>query len=463
MKSGWGSKAAAGIAGAAAIGAAVGGALAQEDGGLVINGSVRFGAEFDDNGLLEEESPGNDQRFTTDLRLGVLSDTPSSTLALSFGASLVEEDLADRTGRSGFVDPFVGLNYATDGADSNISFSGQFRRTDLSNRLVDDLGTDFIEDDLIISGGELDRTTIGAEASFGLTSPLGATLSYDLSDRNYSDDADPDLFDRTTQTVRFTGFAQILDNARMRAFVSYRDYEADDDEQTERTTQSYGVGVLYEINPVLTFDGEVSFDTVEETTDVLGAPVTTENDGLGVDATLSQQLANGTVSFLASREIRNTGNLSELRVRRSMDLRDGALSFSLGVSAVDREDPVLVGGIDWARELPRGRISVAFNRTEVINDDDETRVRTNASIGYLHDINPVSSFDTRFGLARSELLDTNEETTNADLTLTYRRQVTQDWDWRLGYRGRYREDEDGDSGTSNTFFTSFGRSFSIRP
>ena len=463
MKSGWGRKAAAGIAGAAVIGTAVGGALAQESGGLVVNGSVRFGADFDDNGLVQDESSGNDQRFSTDLRMDVLSETPSSRIELDFGASLVEEDLADRSGRSGFVDPFVGLDYFTDGADSRVSFNGRFRRTDLSNRLVEDIGSDFIEDDLIISGGELDVTTVGALAEFGVASPLGASLSYNLSDRNYSEDADPDLFDRTTQTVRFTGFAQLTDTARLRGFASYSDYEADDSVQTERTTESYGVGVLYEINPVLTFDGEVSFDTVDETIELFGIPVTTENDGLGIDASLNQELANGTISFLALRNIRNSGNRSELRVRRDMALPAGALSYSLGVSAVDREDPVVVGSIDWARDLPQGRISAGLSRSEVINDDDETRIRTGARLSYLYDINPVSSLETRFGLARSELLETNEETTSADFTVTYRREMTEDWDWRIGYRGRYREEADGDTGTSNAVFTSFGRSFSIRP
>ena len=465
MTGGWGRKIAAGVSGAAVLGTAFGGAIAQDGGGFVLDGSVRFGLEVDDNGPLAVDSPGTDTTLSTDLAFGLTSETPGSNLSLSFGASLVNEDLADRTGRSGLVDPFLGVDYELEGPDSLVRFGAEYSSEDLTNRTVDQFGTDFIEDDLVVSGGDLESIEADIELSFGEDAPLGASLAYTYSDRIYSNDADPSLFDRTTETLRLTGFAQVSETARLRAFASRSDYRAEDLTSTERISDSLGVGVELSINPVLTFDGEVSADFVEETNIISGLPVVEETDGIGFDATLTQELPNGVISLVANREIRTAGSRSELRVVREMDLPTGTLGFSLGVSASGGGDTILVGDVNWSHQLPRGVLSVNASREATFNDDDELRTRTFAGLTYEHEINAVSSFSTDFGLARSELEGgaIEDESTTADLTLTYRRQITEDWDWRIGYRGRYRTDETDESRRSNAIITSFGRSFSIRP
>ena len=47
--------------------------------------------------------------------------------------------------------------------------------------------------------------------------------------------------------------------------------------------------------------------------------------------------------------------------------------------------------------------------------------------------------------------------------MTYRQALTRDWDWRLTYRGRYRQEDDGTDVTSNALIAGIDRSFSIRP
>ena len=55
------------------------------------------------------------------------------------------------------------------------------------------------------------------------------------------------------------------------------------------------------------------------------------------------------------------------------------------------------------------------------------------------------------------------EATRADFRIEYRYQINRDWDWRIGYIGRYRENAAGTTANSNAIVTSVGRSFSIRP
>lgn len=465
MRGGWGRTLAAGVTGAAILGTPQWVAEAQElPSGLSIVGSVRSTLEFDDNVSLDPDSPDSDVVFGTDLELGIVSETPSSRLALSFGGTLQQENRDSGEERNGFIDPFVEAAFQTEGATSRLSLEGSIRTRDLEDVAIDD-PEDFLDEDLIISGGELELTDLEGTFEVGVGAPVGAALSYSFSERDYQDTADPDLFDRRTSTVRLTGFAQINPVARARAFVSQTDYEADDAGQTERLSRSVGAGVEYEINPVLRFDGEIFFAEVEETALVLGSPVTVENDGAGLEMTLTRDLKNGALTFSASRNVSTFTTRNEVRVGRELQLPNGDLALSLGVSDTDDGDPVLVGSVDYSTELPRGVLSASLARDATINDENESRTRTFARIAYDHELTPVSSVQMGLSVARSEIVTggVDESTTSTDFEVTYARQLTEDWDWRIGYRGRYRDESDGDSATSNALITSIGRSFSIRP
>jgi hypothetical protein len=96
------------------------------------------------------------------------------------------------------------------------------------------------------------------------------------------------------------------------------------------------------------------------------------------------------------------------------------------------------------RELHAGAVS---------DDDGEDTLVSRIALDYNQEINSVSSFGVNFGLGRSEDLGTlsDDTTTRANLGVTYRRALTRDWDWVLGYEARYlargrRRSRDGQQG-----------------
>ncbi len=84
---------------------------------------------------------------------------------------------------------------------------------------------------------------------------------------------------------------------------------------------------------------------------------------------------------------------------------------------------------------------------------------------YNRDINSLSSFEVNFGLGRSEDIGggASDPDIRANAGISYRRALTRDWDWVLGYERQYSVENGGDAATGNQVYTLIDRSFSIRP
>jgi hypothetical protein len=148
-----------------------------------------------------------------------------------------------------------------------------------------------------------------------------------------------------------------------------------------------------------------------------------------------------------------------------MELPDGGLSYSLGVSESDVGDTVLIGSIDYTRELPDGFISASLERTASIASDEDEVARTTVGLDFFRELTPVAGLEVGLDIAKIEDIGAGviDEGTRADLSLTYRHQLTEEWDWTLGYTNRYSKPDNSESRSANVFSTSIGRSFSIRP
>ena len=465
MKGGWGRQLAAGVTCAAALGAPGRVADAQEDtSGLTVTGTVEAFAETDDNRGLDESSPGSETTIGTRLSFDVRSETPSSLLALSFGATLQEEERAGPTqARSGFLDPFVSLDFSAQSASSRLTVGADYQVRDLEDELFDDPET-FIEEDLIISGGELETIRLSTELMLGVGGPVEGSLAYSLDERSYSDTDDPDLSDRRTDSLRLTGSFSLSQTATLRGFAALSKFEEDNAEQTERTTRSAGFGLNYAIDPLWTLDAELSFDTIEETELVNGLPTETDNDGLGFSATLERELPNGALTLAASREIGTTDTRTDLTLGRTFDLPSGQFALTAGVSGSEDGDETLIGSLDYQREFPTGVLTASFQRRTTFDDDDEQRVQSFLAVAYSQDLTPVAGLRFGLNMTRTDSLGgEGDESTRANAEVTYVHELAEDWDFEIGYRARYREDADGDSATSNAIVTSIARRFSLRP
>ncbi|MEM0947036.1 MAG: hypothetical protein AAGK37_06495 [Pseudomonadota bacterium] len=444
----------------------------DEPSGWQIDGTYGLSLEADDNPTLdfEDEDIESDSVLDLDFGLQVQRETATSAVALEFGAVLRGRTRDDERLPTGLVDPFAELSYQTESANSALSVELGYREADLLGRRLSDLDQEFIEsnfrdEDLLVSGGELETTRVSLEYEIGRQGPVGASLEYRYFDRRYSDDADPSLDDSTTQNVRLTTIFRPSERLTLRAFVAQRDFEEDDLIGTERTTRDVGVGIDYEITPVWRLNSDFFQQEVEETGTIFGSPFETTNDGLAYDVRLTRDVPNGLYFVSLDQELSTFIEQRTLTFGREIELQSGSLSLEIGATDPEFFDTEVIGGIDWTYLLPRGQIGASYARTVTVNDDNELRKRDFLRVSYLHEINPVSALSVGFDYASTERIGlfTGDRTSDADITITYRRALNEEWDWNVSYRGRYTEDARGRDTTSNAFIAGIDRSFSIRP
>ncbi len=429
---------------------------------LTIEATVEAGVEVNDNGRLAVTSPGTDTTYYTTLGIVVGSETATQTLNLSFGADLQYEDLAgSATEENGVEKPYVRLNYRANGADSRLGFNAAYRKDDILNSVFLDTDADEIEDTILSSQGQIARTDYGVTYSFGVEAPFGMDLSASRKDRDYSDVVDPRLFDRTTDEIGAVARFRINPAATARLIARSSMYSADDAVSTERDTTDLGVGLNYAITPDLTLDAQVTQTQIEETT----TGGTTESDGVSARVGVVRDLANGNFGLSVARTQYTDTARTDVLATRALELAQGRFSFGIGVSSSDTGDTVMIGSIDYENEVATGVITASLRRSATVNDNNEEVERTILGLGYNHEINEVSGLSIGLEVADAKDIGagTTTDSTRADFSVTYSRALTEDWNWNLGYVGRYKDSSSSSSASSNAIVTSIGRSFSLRP
>ncbi len=466
MTSGWGKALAIGLsAGFLAAGSYALAQVAEEEeedtGGLRFTGTVALGFEASDNINLQRNPSGTDTRTFADLLFGVSIERPLSEFSLEFGGTAQLENYSSAREENGFEDPFARLEYRLRGRDTRFSFSAGYSQDDIVDTLGLDLDGDLITDTFLSSIGDVERSRARASLDLGLNAPVGANVLISRRDTNYSNTISPDLFDRTTDIARVAAVVRPSQVLEFGVYVEREEYEAEDVDQTIRKIDDVGITVDYDINPILSFEGSIADVDVEETT----TSGISNSGGTGFDLALVRDMPNGSLTFFAEREFGDLVSRTSYGVSRLMEMPSALVDATIGVSESDTGDTVVYFGLDYIREFPTGTLITELNQDAIINSDDEEVLQTTLDVDYIYDLTPSSSVS--FGLLFLKTDDIGSgsvsEGTRTDLEVIYSREVTRDWDWQVGYRNRRTDPESGASARSNSIFTTFARSFSLRP
>lgn len=464
MHSGWGRRTGAGLACATAALLATGDARAQTGPALGVTLDVESSLEIDDNRGLDDPSLGTTTDFETEFGLTVTSETPTTLFGFRLGGTLGVENGPDDDDENGLIEPSIGFDFELRAPETELDFAITLSRDNITDTFLDDVDGDLVVDDLVIDTGRVDDLDVSLDFATGINAPLGLEFSISRSDADYDGTTDPDLFDNTLDDARVAVLLQFSEVATGRVFATWQDYEAADPEETLQTVQTAGVGILYEISPILTFDAEVAFGEVERTETIAPAPRTTRNRDIVVGgASLVRALPAGELEFGASVIANIETTRTTLTASRTFEFPTGEMTLGLGFSDSDTGDGVFLGELAYERALsPTVLVTAALTQEATFTGDDEEVLLTSFALGLLYEVNPQSDVTFDFELGRSDDIGfgTIDETTLTEVTLGYRYELTEDWDWSLAYRARY---DDSDSARSNAIITSIERSFSIRP
>ena len=373
----------------------------------------------------------------SDVGLTLVTRTRSETLEFKIGTELFGDYTDGGTDDFDFRDSSARLSYTRTGANAELQLSAGYVESNLADEIVDGIISD---------GGVLTTTDFTGSFESGRGGPVGLSFDARYRTREFTD-ADADLVDDTL--VSFDALARFNTsrNMSLRARAGISRTDEDDLDQTVTEITYFGLGASTETAGGLSLTGDILFDRVKETT-ATPVPSPTE-DGLGFELALSRDLPNGTIGATLSSRIDEAGRRTTAMASRQLDTKTGGIAFSLGL--VDQEDDDelrVVGGLDYSIERPGSVFSASLERT-ASTDDAGTTIDTSLRLAYSRDINAVSGWQASLGYFATDDIG-GEDDNRTTATLSYTRDLTEEWSMRTGYS--YSKD-DGDDAENSIFFS----------
>jgi hypothetical protein len=488
-------------AGAAALGLVSIASAQDSAGGKILRVTVGQSLQYSDN--IDLVANPDDGVFRSSTRVGLSYSDITRTQSLRFttGGSY---DI-DNDGDSDLSDPFVRLSYALEGANSRLSFSGNYIRSNLDDAfstapLVDSDG-DIVSETGRIENGVRINTDYRLGFETGLRSSIGFRLDMSAQDRRYTETTDADLFETETRKIDVLTLFRIDPAITARLTASSRRYTAEDDDQTNRTDTSFGVGVAFDLTPVSSLD--LSFGQQRIETERLTGTTLAEGQTYGVGFTLTRP--NGAIETNFSSSPSVNGRRNTLRTNRSMDLRrDGTLSYGVGITKTEGFSSEPLFSLAYAQPTQRGRfgiqltqeartdeeddeaviltqlsanyalaltetlnwsVSAGFNDVAARADTGEDRRRINLRSNLTGQINDISSwsFGANLSDTSTSSLAVSDSERRYGIQLSYRRDLAQDWDVVARYQHTTILDTDAADRRSNAISLGLEKTFDFRP
>lgn len=396
----------------------------------------------------------------SETRLGLTFDTRTRTQRLTaraggvfeFGA-YADEELAD----PGFQSPFLALDYGLRRKNAELSFDARYSEFDVGSERTFDLDGE----DLIVDRGTRANTRIGAAITLGLQGPLRYSAEALFTERTFFDTTDPDLTDLTRFSLDQRLSLALTRSTRLTFDLDYAQTDEADGTDREEISTDYLLGLEHLTTRGLTASARFGLGVEETTRTIDGDRSTDREEEPILTLSVTQALPNGAVSGEFNRRLTAQGLRSNLTFGRSMDLRVGGLEATLGVAELGEDDLTVIGSLTYDRPTPTGVLGLRLSRRVNYTDDTDVE-RFDAAMNYRHQIDRLSSVALDLGLASSISLDPEEaDREQANLRVTYTRQVTRDWDVNVGYAYSSSQSDDDDRVTENAVFANVSRSFDL--
>ncbi|QFT94760.1 hypothetical protein FIU86_18050 [Roseovarius sp. THAF9] len=416
-----------------------------------------------DNLILAPSSAGTTYASDTRLSFGLDTETDIDSFSLSAESvlRLLDDPLVGREAR--LSDPRLNVRYERDNGNSQLALFANYSKLDLA--FSDPLSQSSLGvADFFRGRGTREEIVGGFRFETGVEAPLGFFVEADSRRLDYSDTTDPLLFENRTDRAQLGFIFRFSPVARATLSFEEERFEAEDIRDTERDTRDITLGLEYDTSPVSVFSLEVGHT---EITERLLAPVArSSTSGLVGGVGYTREMPNGELSIDASTILTQLGRQNEFEVGRRLELPTGSLDISLGVAQGDTFDPLPIGRIAYMTEWPRSRFDVALSRDVAISDIvSDATITTRMDAGYEVDLTALSSLS--FDVAYADIAVDGPDPAGVSqeqgsVYLTYRRNLTADWDMSLGLEHRFiDEGAPLGRGTSNGVFFSLERDFEL--
>jgi hypothetical protein len=430
-------------------------AFAQEEPGLIGTLSFSQGIEISDNEDLDSTTSGATLTSRTGLGFALSSETRTESLRFNIGTELVGEYGGGAADEFDVENTSADLAYSREGANARLGFSASYSEIQLEDSVIETtpaFGIGF--GSLVIDEGTAKITNLNGSFETGINSPFGVELRAGYFRSEFGATVDPDRTD--TERVSLDSVARFQLNpaytARVLAGISVQNEE--DALESESRDSYVGVGLSTETASGLSVTGDIMFDRSETT--VLG-PVTTTEDGIGVDLSVSQSQPAGSIGFDLSSRISEDGRRTQASVNRSMELPTGELAFVLGIVDQEGDDSLRpLGRLSYRQDTPRGGLTASLSQEPSV-DDGDIYTNTRLAVDFAQDIDSTSGWMAGLAYSAVNEVGGTDDDNRATASLAYTRSLTEEWRMRTGLEHIRESTGGGSTESSNTVFFNIER------
>ncbi len=422
---------------------------------------------YDDNLGLDRPSLGSTTRWENSLSLGVVNQTPDSTLTFDLSGLHRFSDQPTFGSDAEFDNPTARLTYSKDSANSRISGLAEYQENNLAftNQALTDINQDGVIDaaDIITDRGTRIRKRANLTWQTGINDPLGFIFSYDRRERDYRSTTNPNLFKNQSDDYSLTTLLRISPILQGNITLNYTDYSAEDAARTDRQTTTLTTGFVYDVSPVTTVSANVGMTQIDET--LRAVPVSTSDEDFVANFSWTRALSNGTANAQIDHAFGTNGDRTSAQAGRSLLFPNGSLNFNLGLTHGPFGETTPIGDISYTHTLSTSQITASLQR-QVGTSIQSTETRsTLANLTYDYFINPVSSasFSVAYVDQKDEGTGPSNRRQRANFNASYTRALTRDWNATVGYQ--YSTDDTSTLGSAdgNSLYLTLGRQFVLRP
>lgn len=406
---------------------------------------------------------GTTTAATTSILYGFKTETRTQSLSLLLGGAFRFGSIAAGNSlETGFTDPTIGLRYSRSAANSRFLFDVNAQESDISQSaplwsFIDSDGVLEAPRDLADLTGSGNRRSYNAsvELETGIEGPLGFKFTLSANGVDYINATSAALsdFDQikagVTTSLRFDPVTTGVVDLR------YSQYDSANPLNTDRTSQTYEIGFDRSITPVSKLSLRMGYTESRTKTGVLAGG----SSGVTGSVSYSKTLSDGSLTASLNLARSTSGETNTLRFGRQFELPTGRFGFNLGASSVNGNTPELIGGLNWSGAGKDSNVSLNLNRSVSVDSNDESRFSTTMLAHYDYTINAFSNLAADLSYTVLDRTTLSNGVRRSELELSYRRQLTEDWNLRTGLSYQVRDEDTVGKTDSQNLFVSLSRSF----
>lgn len=430
---------------------------------LASRATLRYGQQIAlDNGELIGVTP-----FDFSLRKSTRTDSLALVLSLP-----LEERPNPEDGRDALrlASPFLSLSHTRQIKGGSLETELSYRETDLNRSGLGGLAPlpnpDGSTDRITVDSGRQETTAGRVALSLGREAPLGTDVTLSASRTHYRDTTDPDLHDSFSRGVDASVAADVTPRLRARVVASAS--RTDSDGGTDSRSTRLGLGARLRISEATDLDAELSQTRITRDRPAL-TPLTpatrTTTEGLALRLSASHKVGDGDWRLSYTTSPASGGRRDELMLSRSLNRPNQQLSFGLGVSRLEGNDPDPIFQLAYSTAPDRlSKLSLSLARRATTDSDGEESLSTDLGARYDRQLTALSTLGARIDYQETRVLTGPEgDSHKIALDVSYTHALDRNLSVVAGYNRTRGKSSSGRHSDDDRLYLGLSRSFDWRP